>query len=126
MDFRVHVHGSLHTIVSRGVSHNAYFGKPTCREAEDFAVKYAFGWSASFSTFLYGVEGSLAMANTWVSKCQYFYNIWKSSGDDGYIFTDADWDGWQPGDNFNALYHALTKLRARERQNDLRTKRYLM
>ena len=80
-DFRVACHGSLYTIVHRGVGHDAYVGKPTNVDAEDWANLYQLGRSASFSTAPYGAEGSRIMANTWVAKAEHFYNIFKAAGD---------------------------------------------
>ena len=47
------------------------------------------------------------MAETWVKKVQYYYDIYKHAGEAHYDFTDADVQGWRPGEAFNSLLGVL-------------------
>ncbi|CAK0874375.1 unnamed protein product [Prorocentrum cordatum] len=121
-DFHVNVLGGLWTMVHRGVSHDAYQGTVIRRQsqASKFAVSYGFQAAQRFNVTLYGEEGALTLAQAWVRKSQFYYNIWKAQPLHDYIFSAAELRAWEPPPALVALIERLPPGRARSRAVSLR------
>ncbi|CAK0857358.1 unnamed protein product, partial [Prorocentrum cordatum] len=114
-DFHVNVLGGLWTMVHRGVSHDAYQGTVIRRQsqASKFAVSYGFQAAQRFNVTLYGEEGALTLAQAWVRKSQFYYNIWKAQPLHDYIFSAAELRAWEPPPALVALIERLPPGRLR-------------
>ena len=55
-------------------------------------MAYGVGKSARFDTSLYGDGPANDMARAFAHKCQYFFDMWESKGDDRYEYTQDDLD----------------------------------
>ncbi len=61
------------------------------------------------------------MARTWCTKCQYFFGIWRTSGEEYYRYSPADLEGWTEPEDFAALAASLTAPKAVKRLQWLRS-----
>lgn len=104
-DFYVTVCGGRWTMEHLGRSHDAYRGQVASKvsDAAIFAVEYGFQVASRYNTDMYSEEGAQILAQTWVDKAQWFWDIYKEQGDPYYEFTDDDMASWEPGTAFSRL-----------------------
>lgn len=116
-DYRVKVLGGKWTKSHRGVAFDAYKGEGRPGRPTEFLEEYHMGKSARFDVSLYTVEGAACMARTWCNKCQYFYDLYKESGDRRYVFSAQDILGWESPADFLELAGRLDDPKAKKRVN---------
>jgi hypothetical protein len=114
LDFKITLLGGKWTKENRDVAFDATRGAPRANSsAEDFAVAYGFKKSARFEIGLYGLNLALVLARTWCSKVQYYFDVFESSGQVLYRFTDEDHRAWHEPAEFTDSFGMAAGLSLR-------------
>ena len=92
-DFRVVVIGGKFTMQNRGLAFQGFSGQVRKGgEAEQWCHQYHLQMTSSYSSSWYGVEAAATCAREWCARLQYFFNIFRDSGDPVYKYTVADFE----------------------------------
>ena len=87
--FRVSLRKDQNTYAATGRPYDGFRGE-SVGEGIPFARKYFGQQTKTYATLLYGDEFASHLAGEWCRRMQHYYNIFASSGDPQYMFTEAD------------------------------------
>ena len=102
MYFYARVRGGRWTAANRGVAADAIAGYARGGVARAFCEIFAFSKEMSFYFGRYGEEGSRLLANEFCRRGDYFCDLWVSSSNDEFVFTQQMLDDYQDGFEFIA------------------------
>ena len=76
----------------------------TTADARAFTKKYKLNNSRRASISAYdGVHNATVLVTEWASRMQFFLDLYRSSGDENYSFTEADYDSYKEQAEFTRL-----------------------
>jgi hypothetical protein len=103
-DFTTGLLGGTWTMAHSGKAFDAYQSKIRGgSDAIEWCNQYNCTKSARFDISLYGDAQASLMAREWARRLQYFFNIYTSSGDAHYVFSDDDVKSYVPTVGFLEL-----------------------
>ena len=112
--------GGSWTQKHRGVAYDFYTGVARNKDSSLFCIRYHMTRSSSYSINAYSDATCLALAKSWVSRMQYWYDIYVAHGSHGgYVFTTADRTGFKEDPQVEAIYACGNKA-CRQRIDKLR------
>ena len=99
-----------------GVDFNSFRAASCSADAQRFCCQYSLCLSASFTLALYGEAVAQTLAEYWVLKMSYFYQIWCERGSGKHVFSASEIMGFAEPQGFtNVLRGADGKIVARMR-----------
>ena len=122
VDFRGTILGGAWTKKHKGVAYDAYAGKACNQSAKAFCRMYGLGMSARFALSTCSEKLASVFARAWCEKMQFFFDVYKASGDERYIFTADDVASFEETAGFSAAFEESEGV-ARERAEQVRALR---
>lgn len=84
----------------------------TTADAKAFTKKYKLSNSKRASISLYdGVHNATVLVTAWAHRMQFFLDLYRSSGDESYTFTEADYDSYKEQAEFTTLVGTDSKYK---------------
>ena len=102
-DFSGCILGNTWTKKKTGKSADNVLFQANSAEAVEWAELYNLHKSRRASIISYELSDATIICREWAKKMQYYYDIYKSSGDPGYTYTADDHNAYEPLPEFMAL-----------------------
>ena len=94
-DFSIRMLKGLWTFQHKGVCFDAAQGRALGGEALKWCERYQCQTSMRFSTIDCGEHDAIVLAQSWCHKMQYLFDLWMSSADANFEYTQAHLDNWE-------------------------------
>jgi hypothetical protein len=122
--FRIGPLGGNWTMRRHGVLFDAYKGWAHGQSVSDWCDAYNLPKSARFNVALYGNEGSIAMATSWMHRMNWLFEAWLDAGSpNAFRYEDGLIAQYREPLDFTALANGFTAVLALRRVQQLRSLR---
>ena len=104
---------------TKGISYDRILAAATKGLPKQWAWQYKMGKATSWTLKTYGEDACVTLAQAWVAKNEFLFDIWWRSGaSDDFDYAAADADAWPRPEGFDTLV-AEAKGRLRTRVRDI-------